>query len=304
MKPADGFFPGFAERLVATPQGPIRVRVGGSGCPILLLHGHPRTHTTWHRVAPLLARDFTVVCADLPGFGKSYRPETIRDSSGRAKARALHACMATLGFQRFGVAGHDRGAYRAFRLAMDFPDAAAALMVMDAVPIFETLERADWRFARDWWHWFFFAQSEKAQAAITADPDLWYPCDPASMGPENAADFLAATRDPAVVRSMLADYRAGLDFDHADDAEDKRAGRRLRCPLGLLWSVRDDMERLYADPAAPWAHWAPHILMKQGIDSGHHMAEEAPDQVARHLAAFFSGCCGAPRPGCFSSARP
>ncbi len=298
MNPAErGFFPGFSERLVATPQGPVRVRLGGSGCPVLLLHGHPRTHTTWHRVAPALARDFTVVCADLPGFGKSYPPRTIQDSSGRAKARVLRSCMEALGF---GVAGHDRGAYRAFRLAMDFPQSVAALMVMDAVPIVEALERTDWRFARDWWHWFFFAQSDKAQAAIMANPDLWYPPDPAQMGPENAADFLAATRDPAVVRRMLADYRAGLEHDHADDAADRQAGRRLQCPLGLLWSARDDMERLYGDPAEPWADWAPHVAMKQRVESGHHMAEEAPDDVARHLAAFFSGCGGSPRPAGFS----
>lgn len=252
-------------------------------------------------MAPLLAREFTVVCADLPGFGKSYQPETIKDSAGRAKAAALHSCMTVLGFRRFGVAGHDRGAYRAFRLAMDFPGAVAGLMIMDAVPIIEALERADWRFARDWWHWFFFAQSEKAEAAVTADPDLWYPPDPASMGAGNAADFLAATRDPAVVRGMLADYRAGLEYDRADDAADKQAGRRMQCPLGLLWSARDDMERLYGDPAAPWADWAPDIAMKQPIDSGHHMAEEAPDPVARHLAAFFRAC--GPRPGCFSSGR-
>lgn len=294
------FFPSFSERFVATPQGPIRVRLGGSGFPILLLHGHPRTHTTWHRVAPLLADSFTVVCADLPGFGQSYQPPTIGDIPGRAKAKALHACMTALGFDRFGVAGHDRGAYRAFRLAMDFPDAVAALMVMDAVPIGEALDRADWRFVRDWWHWFFFAQSEKAEAAIAADPDLWYPADPALMGSKNAADYQAATRDPAIVRGMLADYRAGLEIDGADDQADKDAGRRLQCPLGLLWSARDDMERLYGDPAEPWSHWAPQIALKQRIDSGHHMAEEAPEQVAKHLAASFSGCRAALRPGCFS----
>ena len=146
------FFDAFELITVPTPQGPLRLRIGGSGSPLLLLHGHPRTHTTWWRVAPLLTRRHTVVCADLPGFGGSYQPDTLEGSSGRAKARALHAGMEALGFERFAVAGHDRGSYRAFRLAMDFPDAVTALAVMDGIPIYETLERADWRFARDWWH--------------------------------------------------------------------------------------------------------------------------------------------------------
>jgi haloacetate dehalogenase len=281
------FFDDFAIRRVDTPYGTIRARVGGSGFPILLLHGHPRTHTTWYKVAPPLAQKFTVVCADLPGFGQSFQPTTVEASSGRAKAKALHACMAALGFDRFGVAGHDRGSYRAFRLAMDFPSSVTGLVVMDGVPIYEALERADWRFARDWWHWFFFAQSDKAEAAIHADPDLWYPPD-AALGMENAADYLAATRDPAVVRSMLADYRAGLEFDYDDDKADREAGRCLQCPLGLLWSVHDDMERIYRDPAEPWAEWSTQIVMRQSIMSGHHMAEEAPDEVARQLEAFFS----------------
>lgn len=281
------FFEEFTERLLTTSQGKIRVRYGGSGFPILLLHGHPRTHTTWFKVAPQLARDFSVVCADMPGFGRSYQPETLAASSGKAKAAALHECMARLGHDRFGVAGHDRGSYRAFRLAMDFPKSVAGLVVMDGIPIYEVLSRADWRFAKNWWHWFFFAQSEKAEAAIQADPDLWYPAE-AAQGPENNLDYLAATRRPEVVRSMLADYRAGLEFDYDDDRRDKEAGRRLQCPLGVLWSLHDDMESLYGDPVNPWADWSDQIVLRQGILSGHHMAEEAPDDVAHHIKAFFA----------------
>lgn len=282
----NGFFTDFTVRLVDTPYGKIRVRTGGAGFPLLLLHGHPRTHTTWWRVAPLLAPTFTVVCADLPGFGQSYQPVTVEDSSGRAKAKALQACMAALGHERFGVAGHDRGSYRAFRLAMDFPTNVVGLVVMDGVPIYEALERANWRFAKDWWHWFFFAQSDKAEAAIRADPELWYPSH-AALGEENAADYLSATRNPEVVRGMLADYRAGLEFDYDLDQVDRKAGRRLQCPLGLLWSAHDDMERIYGDPTEPWAAWSSQIVMRQRIMSGHHMVEEAPDNVADCLGTFF-----------------
>ncbi|WP_246749484.1 alpha/beta fold hydrolase [Agrobacterium rosae] len=287
-RPAMDFFEDFTETSVTTSRGNIRVRCGGVGFPILLLHGHPRTHTTWFKVAPQLARNFTVVCADMPGFGRSYQPETISASSGKAKAAVLHECMVELGHDRFGVAGHDRGSYRSFRLAMDFPESVAGLVVMDGIPIYEVLSRADWRFAKEWWHWFFFAQSEKAEAAIEANPDLWYPAD-AALGPRNNLDYLAATRNSEVVRGMLADYRAGLEFDYDDDRRDKEAGRRLQCPFGVLWSVHDDMERLYGDPANPWGDWSDQIVLKQGIMSGHHMAEEAPDDVANHIKSFFAG---------------
>lgn len=164
-----------------TTRGEICVRYGGSGFPILLLHGHPRTHTTWFKVAPQLAKNFTVVCADMPGFGRSYQPDTLAGSSAKAKAAALHECMLQLGHERFSLAGHDRGSYKAFRLAMDFPDSVAGLFVMDGIPIYEVLDRADWRFAKNWFHWFFFAQSEKAEAAIRANAELWYPADGARV---------------------------------------------------------------------------------------------------------------------------
>lgn len=281
------FFIDFTEQFIMTSHGQIRVRCGGSGRPVLLLHGHPRTHTTWYKVAPQLAGTFSVVCADMPGFGRSYQPQTVEESSGRVKAKALHECMTALGHEKFGVVGHDRGSYRAFRIAMDFPESVSGLIVMDGVPIYEALSRSDWRFAKSWWHWFFFAQSEKAEAAIRANLDLWYPA-AAALGIENNLDYLTAIRSPEVVRGMLADYRAGLEFDYDDDRLDKEAGHRLKCPLGILWSQHDDMERLYGDPAEPWTEWSDRIVMRQGIMSGHHMTEEAPDDVARHIAGFFA----------------
>lgn len=281
------FFDGFDLRFVQTSAGVIRLRIGGNGPPLLLLHGHPRTHTTWWRVAPLLAGEFTVVCPDLPGFGKSYQPAMLEQSSGRAKARVLAECMQALGFTAFAVAGHDRGSYRAFRLAMDFSDKVTKLAVLDGVPIYEALERADWRFAKSWWHWFFFAQSEKAEAAINANPDLWYPCDPVKMGRENADDYLEATRNPAVVRGMLADYKAGLEFDYFHDQADLKADCKLACPLAVIWSLHDDMETLYRDPAVPWRAWTAEAIATFPIGSGHHMAEEAPFELAEKLRRFF-----------------
>ncbi len=281
-------FEGFALETIDLPEARLRVRHGGSGPPVLLLHGHPRTHTTWHRVAPLLAPHFTVVCPDLRGFGQSSKPEDTPDHAGsskRAKARDCVALMRRIGHGRFAVVGHDRGSYTAFRTAMDHPDAVTHLAVLDGVPILEALERCDARFAESWWHWFFFAQPDKPERAILADPDAWYQGSPERMGAENYADFRAATRDPATVHGMVEDYRAGLGLDRAHDEADRRAGRTVACPMLCLWSLRDDLEALYGDVLAVWRPWAPRVT-GHGIDSGHHMAEEAPGDLARALIGF------------------
>ncbi|MGV9539373.1 alpha/beta fold hydrolase [Streptosporangium sandarakinum] len=282
-------FEGFAEERVDTGEAELFVRHGGSGPPLLLLHGHPRTHATWHRVAPLLADGFTVVCPDLRGYGRSSKPPTTPDHepySKRAMARDCVALMRALGHERFAVAGHDRGAYVAQRVAMDHPDAAARLVVMDAVPIGEALGRADARFAAAWWHWFFLGQTDKpAERVINADPDAWYRATPEQMGAEAYEDYRRAIHDPATVHAMCEDYRAGLGVDRAADDADRRADRKITCPVLFLWSERDDMEDLYGDPLAIWRDWAGDVR-GASIDSGHHMAEEAPAELAAELRRF------------------
>ncbi|WNV77230.1 alpha/beta fold hydrolase [Geodermatophilus sp. DSM 44513] len=287
------FFDGFQETRRDGADGVrLRVRIGGTGPPLVLLHGHPRTHTTWHRVAPLLAAaGHTVVCPDLRGYGRSSKPPTTDDHgpySKRAMARDVVALMAGLGHGRFAVVGHDRGSYVALRTALDHPDAVTHLAVLDCIPIVEHLDRADARFAEAWWHWFFFAQPDKPERAILADPGAWYGGDPAVMGEENHADFRAAVHDPAVVRAMLEDYRAGLTVDRAADEADRAAGRRVGCPTLVLWSARDDLEQLYGDPLRIWADWAADLCGGGRIDSGHHMGEEAPDQLAAALVPFLA----------------
>jgi haloacetate dehalogenase len=266
-------------------------RSGGTGPPVLLLHGHPRTHATWYRVAPrLVAAGYTVVCPDLRGYGRSSKPATAADHSPyskRAMARDVAALMRGLGHGRFAVVGHDRGSYVAMRLALDDPDAVSSLVVLDCVPIGEALARADARFATGWWHWFFFAQPDKPERAILADPQAWYGGDPQSMGAENHADYLHAIRDPDTVRAMLEDYRAGLGVDRAADDADRAAGRRISCPTLVAWSARDDMESLYGDPLTIWRAWASDARAIF-IESGHHMAEEAPEQLANELQIFLT----------------
>ena len=284
-------FEGFTLARIAVGDVELRVRHGGSGPPIVLLHGHPRTHTTWHRVAPLLADRFTVVCPDLRGYGESSKPPDDADhrqASKRAMAADIVALMRALGHDRFAVVGHDRGAYVALRTALDHPEAVTELVVLDAVPIGEALRRADARFARAWWHWFFFAQPDKPERAILADPDAWYRNDPDRMGAENFADYRRAIHDPATVHAMLEDYRAGLGPDREADEADIAAGRTVRCPVLVLWATRDDLGELYGHPLAIWGAWATD-LRGHAVDSGHHMAEEIPAELAREVAAFVGG---------------
>ncbi|MBB5577983.1 MULTISPECIES: alpha/beta fold hydrolase [Rhizobium] len=284
-------FDGMALDYIDVGPGLLRVRHGGHGPPLLLLHGHPRTHMTWGYVAGLLSSHFTIVCPDLRGFGKSFQPidsEDSRHSSKRAKALDCVEQMQALGHRTFAVAGHDRGSYVAFRLAMEHPETVTKVGVIDSIPILEHLERMDWRFARDWYHWFFFAQSEKPEQAINADPLAWYSaiC-PDIMGEEAYDDLLTAIHNPAVVHGMIEDYRAGLTVDREDELQDRVAGRRITCPMLCLWSTGDDLEHFFGDPREIWRSWATNVT-GHGIESGHHVAEENPVDLANSLRFFFS----------------
>ena len=285
------FFEGFELERIDVGPVTLRVRHGGAGAPVVLLHGHPRTHATWHRVAALLAPSHTVVCPDLRGYGESTQPETRPDhaqASKRELASDVVALMRTLGHERFAVVGHDRGSAVAYRLALDHPDVVTKLAVLDGVPIGEHLARADARFALAWWHWFFFGQTAKpAERVINADPEAWYRVTPDTMGEEAYADLRRALHDPDVVHGMVEDYRAGLTVDRAADDADRAAGRTIACPTLVAWSTRDDLEELYGDVVALWRDWADDVR-GAAIESGHHMAEEAPEQLAEVLSAFLA----------------
>jgi haloacetate dehalogenase len=245
-----GVFEGFTEAMVDVDGLTVFVRHGGAGPAVLLLHGHPRTSATWHRVAPVLVEaGMTVVCADLPGYGRSGKPIPTADH------------------------------------ALDFSDRVRRVVLMDCLPISEHLDRTDARFATAWWHWFFFAQPDIPERVINADPDAWYHGDPTVMGAENYDEWRAAMRDPDVVRGMVEDYRAGLSIDAEHERQDRAAARRVEQPLLVLWSLHDDLEDLYGDPLSIWHAWADDVT-GHGIDSGHHMAEEAPHELADALSTF------------------
>lgn len=293
MTVEEPLFPGFAEARIPTGDAEIFVRYGGSGPAVMLLHGHPRTSATWHRVAPLLVEQgFTVICPDLRGYGRSRGPRPVPDHSAHSK-RAVAADMVEvarrLGQERFHLAGHDRGSYVALRLALDHPDRVDRLALMDCIPITEHLRRADARFATSWWHWFFFAQPDIPERVINADPDAWYAAkaDAETMAAANHAELRAAVHDPEVVRAMLEDYRAGLTVDREHEEADRSAGRRIDAPTLILWSAHDDLESLHGDPLEIWRGWATDVRGHR-VDSRHHMAEEAAPDVAASLGRFFS----------------
>jgi haloacetate dehalogenase len=283
-------FEDFTLERIDTGEVTLRVRHGGRGSPVVLLHGHPRTHTTWHAVAPVLAERHTVVCPDLRGYGGSTLPPDEPDhaqSSKRAMAGDVVRLMAYLEHRTFAVVGHDRGSSVAYRTALDHPGSVTRLVVMDGLPLVEHLERTDARFAQAWWHWWFLGQTDKpAERVIDADPDAWYRTpSPADMGPGNHEDVWAAFHDPAVVHGMCEDYRAGLGIDRRLDEADRAAGRRITCPTMLLESAHDDLD-IHGDPAAIWAPWLELPLDHRVVDSGHHQAEEAPAAVAEALLDF------------------
>jgi haloacetate dehalogenase len=287
----DLMFDGFADERVDVGEVDLRVRHAGEGQPVLLVHGHPRTGATWHRVARLLVEaGFRVVCPDMRGYGRSGKARLLADhsqQSKRAVAGDLVTLMRRLGHESFALAGHDRGCYVALRTALDHPRAVTRLAVMDGVPISEALARCDARFAHDWYHWFFYAQPRKPERAILSDPVAWYGGSAAYMGEEAFAEFTTAISDPSTVRAMLEDYRAGLGVDREHEEADRSAGRSITCPTLLLWSSRDDLGRLYGDPLAVWRPWA-EDLRGAVIESGHHMAEENPQDVAAALVDFLS----------------
>jgi haloacetate dehalogenase len=204
-------------------------------------------------------------------------------------AKDVVALMRILGHEQFAVAGHDRGALVAMRMALDHPCVVTRLVIMDGLPVVEHLERLNETFVRTWWHWWFLGQTEQpAERVICADPVAWYRTpSPEVMGAEAHAELWEALQDPAVVHGMCEDYRAGLRIDRAHEEADRAAGRQIACPMLLLQAAQDDID-VHGDPVAIWRPWVAGPLSEATIDSGHHQAEEAPGQVAAAIADFLA----------------
>ncbi|HET8978066.1 MAG TPA: alpha/beta hydrolase [Solirubrobacteraceae bacterium] len=289
-------FDGFDVHDLPTERGTIHARVGGSGPPLLLLHGYPQTHLMWHACAPALAEHFTVVATDLSGYGASLRPAPAADHaphSKRALALDQLQAMAALGHERFALAGHDRGGRVAYRMALDHPDRVSALAVLDIVPTAEVWARADDRLALGYWHWGFLAQpAPLPERLIAGDPDAYFDHHLRSIGlgadaerypPQVMAAYRRQLNDASAVEAICEDYRAGATIDRALDEADR--GRPITCPVLCLWGRRGALEVFYDDVLDVWRPWAPDVAGR-GIDASHFLVEDRPQDVADELIGF------------------
>ncbi len=292
-------FPGFRSARFEGDGATIACVVGGSGPPLLLLHGYPQTHAMWHRIAPALARRHMVVCADLRGYGDSSKPPTDASHAPyakRAMAADVVAVMRELGHPRFRLVGHDRGGRVAHRLAVDHPDAVEKVAVLDIAPTLAMYEKTDRAFATAYYHWFFLIQPfDLPERMIGADPVAylrtkiggWGSGGTAFFDPRALAEYERCFSDPATIHATCEDYRASASIDLEHDAADRAAGRRVRCPLLALWGERGVVHRLF-DPLAEWRAVADDVRGRP-LPCGHYLAEEAPDATVAELEAFLAG---------------
>lgn len=292
-------FPGFASEWIATRHGRIFARVGGKGPPLLLLHGFTQTHVMWHRVAPKLADRFTLVIADLPGYGWSDVPQSDAEHTPftkRVMARTMIQAMEKLGHVHFAIAGHDRGGRVAYRLAFDHPERLSHLAVLDILPTYEYWARMDRLYGLKIYHWTLLAQPEPLpETLLGQNPDFFLKNkltswlkdrNLAAFDPRALAHYLAAFNDPLRIHAMCEDYRAGADADYEHDKADRDAGRKITVPMLALWG-QAGIAASAATPLETWKDWASNVRGSP-IDSGHFLTEEAPDATAAQLRAFFS----------------
>ncbi|MGX4641309.1 alpha/beta fold hydrolase [Massilia sp. SYSU DXS3249] len=292
-------FPGFrSERFTTAPGIDIHAVVGGSGPPLLLLHGHPQTHVIWHRVAPRLAERYTVVACDLRGYGDSSKPPGDPDHanySKRAMAADALSVMRQLGFERFAVLAHDRGARVAHRLAADHPEQVSRMALLDIAPTLAMYAQTGEAFARAYWHWFFLIQpAPLPERLIEADPQA-YVRDvmgrrSGGLGvfdPRALAEYGRCLALPGAAHGLCEDYRAAAGIDLEHDRADRERGARLALPLLVLWGAQGVVHRCF-DPLKEWKAVADDVR-GEALPCGHYIAEEAPEELLAHVLPFLEG---------------
>jgi haloacetate dehalogenase len=292
-------YPGFSSEWVQTPHGRIFARVGGSGPPLLLLHGYPQTHVIWHALAPRLAEKFSLVIPDLPGYGWSDVPGSDAEHTPftkRAMAQVMIDLMERLGHVRFALAGHDRGGRVAYRLALDHPGRISRVAVLDIIPTLEMWATMDRLGMLRAYHWGFLAQREPLpETLIGANPRFYFEATLNGWGkvaktifdPRALAHYLKAFEDPLRIHAACEDYRAGATVDVEHDRADREAGHKITVPLLALWGSKG-LASTRAEPFAVWQKWADDVT-GHAIEAGHFLAEENPEATLKALLAFLDG---------------
>jgi len=286
-------FPGFTHRRIRTSGATINLKVGGNGQPVLLLHGYPQTHAMWHKVAPALARDYTVVCADLRGYGDSSKPKGVpghANYSKRALALDMVEVMETLGFPRFHAVGHDRGARVAHRLARDHGRRVQSLTVVDISPTLKMYQSTNMQFARAYYHWFFLIQKAPLPERMLAGQVPWYILRRLGRGPSGVkhfdkravAEYVRAFKDPRTIHATCEDYRAAATIDLVHDRKDLR--KKLQMPLLALWGKHGVVEALF-NCLADWREVAADVRGR-ALQCGHFIPEEKPKELLTELRRF------------------
>lgn len=292
-------FPGFASHWIDTSIGKIFARSGGKGPPLLLLHGYAQSNAMWHRVAPALAQHFTLVIADLPGYGWSVAPQAAAGHAPydkRSMARVMVEAMEKLGHVRFNLAGHDRGGRVSYRLALDHPGRLAKLAVLDIVPTYDMWHGIDAKLAFRIWHWTLLAQPAPfPEELIGRDPVSYWDAKTAPgtkaksldvFDPRALLHYRTAFQDPSRIHATCEDYRAGHTTDLANDEKDRAAGNKITIPMLVIWGATGVPSHAEASPLDTWRDWATDVR-GFAVDCGHYLPEENPDATARALIEFF-----------------
>lgn len=290
-------FAGFTDASADVDGIRINAIRGGlaNGPAVLLLHGHPQTHAIWHKVAPVLARHYTVIAADLRGYGDSGKPAGAPDHGNYSKRRmALDQVelMRSLGFSEFALIGHDRGGRVAVRLALDHPQTVTRLVTLDVAPTLAMYEQTAFEFARAYWHWFFLVRPAPfPETLIRADPDLYLKqtigarsAGLAPFTPAAYAEYLRCLSDPATAHGICEDYRASITIDLAHDRASLAAAQRIQCEFLALWGADGVIERCF-DPLAEWRQWSTRVS-GEALPCGHYIPEEAPELLLERVLPF------------------